>query len=76
MQQVKDQRRELIRNYYGINNNAEEFMSEKEQMLVDEETYYYRVTFLVSNGIEELWRPELIYRQKNKIEYRRDVRYT
>ena len=45
-------------------------------MLADEETYYYGVTFLVSNGIEGLWKPELIYRQKNKIEHRRDVRYT
>lgn len=62
----KDQRRELISNYYRKNNISEEFLSEKEQELIDEETKYFGITFLVSNGIDGLWKPELIYRQYKK----------
>ena len=62
----KDQRRELISNYYRKNNISEEFLSEKEQELIDEETKYFGITFLVSNGIDGLWKPELIYRQHKK----------
>jgi len=62
----QDQRRELIGNYYRRNNVHEEFLSAKEQEHIDEETKYYGVTFLVSNGIEGLWKPELIYRQYKK----------
>lgn len=62
----QDRRRELLGNYYRRNNIKESFLTEKQQQQIDEDTKYFGVTFLVSNGIEGLWKPELIFRQYKK----------